>query len=208
MTPEFQELPPELWQTLSHGTPADEALRVIADWFTETGNPRGEFISKLLESRPMPDAPTFSRLSRLFESHRRDWLGQLSAIAWCEPDDVQWEHQRWFANQLPPQSSLSLEFEQWQFGFPQVFVGEVRGTTRGAPEWHTVRELILVHAFEGELPTELEDETTAGLQRINFSLDRGLESGWSEWGDSPEDRARERIGAYLQRIGRQNLLAD
>ncbi len=108
----------------------DEARQVLADHLLEEGDPRGEFIALQLRRLKGPLPPTgMKRERRLLEEHEARWLGPIARLVIGHPT-------------------------RWERGFLEACGAPLDGSTVGAPEWGTVRELIL-YSDVGDRPGEL-----------------------------------------------------
>ncbi len=162
--------------------PNDEAAwRVLGDVLLESGDPRGEYLA--LSMKATQSSTVKKRLAKLFERHRQAWLGPL------------------FPRLAP--MHVRDDGERWERGFPVRLACMLDGSTVGAREWLTVRELVVVDpGVEGALPLELKPETTPHLRAIFPYAAR-----WSpREGLVLAPRWPGFVRKYLESIGREALL--
>ncbi len=159
--------------------------RVMADLYLEANDQRGDFISMILKGSP--SATIEKRLTKLFKRHRSEWLGPLEEVIEPRaPDDSQWPR---FDGSSPNQT------EVWDRGFPARIACFLEGSTTGAPEWATIREIELMPSISHDvLPLELSHPMTANVRRIELVSRRG-DAIWVE-----------RVREYLRNLGRGALL--
>jgi uncharacterized protein (TIGR02996 family) len=133
----------ELLQRLGQDPTDEQTRRVLADVLLEAGDPRGEFLA--LAQKRTQSATVKKRLAKLFKRHRAEWLGPLASVVVHE-----------------------LEREVWEFGFPVRLACRLTGSTVGAHEWLTVREVVVVAPdSEGEAPLELHALSTPNLRAVS-----------------------------------------
>lgn len=158
--------------------PADDDLRrVVADALSAEGDERGEYMTLSLKRVTSGLSAThLKRLTKLFERNREAWLGPLAKVR-TEPG----RHDGWL-----------LSLERWEHGVPVRLAARLDGSTAGAKEWWTIRELWL--APSSSFPTELEHPVTKHLRSVSaFGEAEGFE--WSAM-----------LEEYLRGIGREQLL--
>jgi uncharacterized protein (TIGR02996 family) len=132
----------ELLKRLARDPTDVQTRRVLADVLLEAGSPRGEYLA--LSLKPTQSATLKKRLAKLFKRHRLEWLGPLSSVVVPE-----------------------VEPEVWELGFPVRVACRLDGSTVGAQEWLTVREVLVVAPNEaGEVPLELHAVTTPNLRAV------------------------------------------
>ncbi len=158
--------------------PADDDLRrVVADALSAEGDERGEYMTLSLKRETSGLSATHvKRLTKLFERHREAWLGPLAKVG----TDVG-RHDGWL-----------VSLERWEHGVPVRLAARLDGSTAGAKEWWTIRELWL--APSSAFPTELEHPVTKHLRSVSAF---GEADGF-EWSVLLEE--------YVRSIGRENLL--
>jgi uncharacterized protein (TIGR02996 family) len=134
----------ELLQRVARDPDDEDARRVLADVLMDAGDPRGEFIA--LSMKRTQSATLKKKLNKLFKRHRLEWLGPVASVV--VPD---------------------VERDVWECGFPVRLACSLNGSTVGAKEWLTVREVVLVAPEEeGAAPLELRAETTPNLRAISL----------------------------------------
>ncbi len=132
----------ELIKRLAQHPTDEETRRVLSDVLLEVGDPRGEFLA--LSLKRTQSATLKKKLAKLFKRHRLEWLGPLATLVVPEVEPDVWEH-----------------------GFPVRMACHLNGSTVGAQEWLTLRELVVVAPnVEGELPLELHAVTTPNLRAV------------------------------------------
>lgn len=164
----------EHWLEQLAERPGDHDLRrVIADALSAAGDERGEYITLSLKRATSGLSAThLKRVTKLFERHRLEWLGPLATVS----ADV----------------ARRDAFERWEHGVPVRLAAKLDGSTVGAKEWWTIRELWL--APSSGFPTELEHPVTKHLRSVSaFGEAEGF-----VWSTLLED--------YLRSIGRERLL--
>lgn len=225
-------LPRELLEAMGRA-PDDLAVHgVVADLLTEAGDPRGDFIARLIrlrETGETPDATAQAQLLQTFIKHRAAWLGPLAprcltarAQVAAEQSVADWpKHPHapvtFSIERTGPSVFGDLDHtfgehgphgaERWSLGFPVRL--EVRqgldGSTADVTEWLTVRELWLTAPpTPGVLPLELESSVTQNLRYLGVMAGRWDDGRWVD----VEDGWVEEVGAYLERIGRAALLTN
>ncbi|MER2565768.1 MAG: hypothetical protein ABTQ32_33905 [Myxococcaceae bacterium] len=158
--------------------PADDDLRrVVADALSAEGDERGEYMTLSLKRATSGLSAThLKRLTKLFERNREAWLGPLAKVR----SDVG-QHDGW-----------QVSLERWEHGVPVRLAARLDGSTAGAKEWWTIRELWLLPS--NALPTELEHPVTKHLRSVSaFGEAEGFQ--WSVL-----------LEEYLHSIGREHLL--
>lgn len=158
--------------------PADDDLRrVVADALSAEGDERGEYMTLSLKRATSGLSAThLKRLTKLFERNRGAWLGPLEKVL----TDLG-RHDGWM-----------VSLERWEHGVPVRLAGRLDGSTAGAKEWWTIRELWL--APSSSFPTELEHPVTKHLRSVSaFGEAEGFE--WSVM-----------LAEYVRSIGRADLL--
>lgn len=65
-----------------HANPDDDAARAVwADWLSERGDPRGEFVSLMLRAdRAYPNEQESKAIKKLLDAHGEEWLGDLAGV--------------------------------------------------------------------------------------------------------------------------------
>jgi uncharacterized protein (TIGR02996 family) len=86
--------------------PAEDAPRAVyADWLTERGEPRGEFITLQLAKRQTPALR--ARADALLAKHKKDWVGRFGGKkveygfterTWAKANPTKWEFVRGFVD--------------------------------------------------------------------------------------------------------------
>ncbi|PRP93791.1 hypothetical protein ENSA5_41920 [Enhygromyxa salina] len=97
---------------------ADARRLVYADWLTEQGDPRGEFITLQL-ARAGTDAPASARERELLRRHEAEWAGVLHAVLGRD----------------------GRVFERGFLSAASIEVGKLDAEIVGASEWSTLRSL-------------------------------------------------------------------
>lgn len=86
--------------------PDDDAPRAVyADWLTEKGDPRGEFITLQLAARPT--AKQRARADELLDKYKKEWVGRFGGTklaygftekTWTKTNPTKWEFARGFVD--------------------------------------------------------------------------------------------------------------
>lgn len=170
-------------------SPRDDVLRrVLADALMAEGDVRGDFIALTLRAHEGTLAAVHKKkLAKLFKRHRTAWLGALANVA-VTGSSTGPVADRVFG-------SGEDDWEIWEKGFPVRLAARLHGTTLHAPEWATVRELILLPADQP--PLELAHPCTRQLTHVRL------------FAPAPDDSTRgwrAQLRAYLAQLGREALL--
>lgn len=182
--------------------PGDHAVRrVLADALVEAGDPRGEFIALTMNRREgkSSSATIQKKLAKRFHRHRAEWLGPLAAVVVPDEPWVSYRDRMMILEGAPAPDPVEIPFdghaggeqsEVWDLAFPARLRCRLSGTTAGAAEWLTVRELILLPSTD--FPSELAHSVTEHLRFV--------------WVEDPNPGGPERVREYLRSIGREALL--
>ncbi|MBL8916760.1 MAG: TIGR02996 domain-containing protein [Archangium sp.] len=142
-----------------YANPDDVSLRAVyADWLTEHGDPRGEFIS--LQLSP-PSRTSEVRMRALHKKHWRTWMGPLAD--WC-------------CNATGQRASLPPTFRggfAWAMnvGLAQYDAEDRLRALFERPEWRTVEVLEGWPSSWVPLAEALAHPNFARVRRLNFFLD-------------------------------------
>lgn len=171
-----------LWrwlEALAQNPNDDDLRRVVADALSAEGDVRGEYMTlSLKRATSRLSATHVKRLTKLFERHRGAWLGPLETVLTTVGG-----HDGW-----------ARSLERWEHGVPVRLAARLSGSTMGAKEWWTVRELWL--APSSSFPTELEHPVTKHLRAV-FPFGALEGSDELDWSILLEE--------YLRSIGRAPL---
>lgn len=171
---------------------------MAADALLSVGDVRGEFMALSLkkhDQRGSLSALSQKKLIKLFKRLRTDWLGALApVVSWERLHDHREGGGPTFRIDVPCDGyePAMQNAEIWEHSFPVRLVCRLTGSSTGAREWLTVREVHLAPA-ENAMPTELTHAVTRHLRRVHLT-----DSGGSQW--------PEQIREYLRSIGREALL--
>ncbi len=215
MTPDFPL--GQFFSALERGPRTLELDRVVADALLGAGDARGEFVALTLKRHDHAGAMsslTRKKLTRLFRRLRVEWLGPLApGVVSDGRYPPVYSHRARHEGGPPEREREDLPFdgydpddpqlEIWERGFPVRLGCRLTGTTAGAAEWLTVRELHLVHA-DGSLPTELAHPSTRHLRRVVASV--FVASRAEVASDQQGSAWPGHLRAYLRSIGREVLL--
>lgn len=195
----------QYWEALLRGPRTVELDRLAADQLLTAGDVRGEFMAltlKRLDRGGAVSSTERKKLTKLYKRLRLDWLGALAPVVRSTgrfPPVDTWES-RHGGPPGPEREDVPFDgydsndpnFEIWERGFPVRLTCQLRGSTIGAHEWLTVRELFLAPPQdEGVHPLELGDPVTRHLRVVR------TEDAWTPW-----------LREYLRRIGREALLDE
>lgn len=172
--------------------PDDDTLRLIfADWLTESGDPRGEFIQiqiALARDTPREDRPTLHRREKeLLEQYGSPWLGPWQNIL------AEWHYRRGFvetASMLVPRfvEQAKRLFSQMPIRGLRLFWGAESPHARATwmsqicvcPQLARLRTLDLSHGYLGSPGAEIlaRCEHLEGLEMLDLASnhigDRGI----------------------------------
>jgi uncharacterized protein (TIGR02996 family) len=156
----------------------DIAWRILTDVLLEAGDPRGEYLALSMKQRQ--SATHKKKLAKLFNRYRLPWLGPLASLV------------------VPP-----FEDEVWEHGFPVKLTCYLDGTTVGAWQWLTVRELVLAGSEStAHLPLELQPSCTPNLRSVV-----AMPARWSSReGLVQAERWPAELERWLEANGRGHLL--
>jgi len=89
-------------------SPDDDAPRIVyADWLTERGDPRGEFITVQLALAKRPTDALRAREAELLKKHKKAWVGRFGGTkveygsterTWTKTNPTKWEFVRGFVD--------------------------------------------------------------------------------------------------------------
>ncbi len=192
------------FDALERGPRTLELDRVAADALLSVGDARGDFMALTLKKHDLGGAHSslsLKKLTKLFKRLRVDWLGALAPVVLDggyplvrNPMAREGGHEYRMRVDAPfdGYNPADDHREIWEHGFPVRLICRLNGTTIGAREWLTVREVHLVPG-QGDVPVELSHAVTQHVQRVMVV-------------EYPATKWTEDLRRFLQSIGREALL--